>query len=50
MILYESTNMQPFHVFIRESNHHYSLLFNENQAQNRAFGRLYVRRRWTTAT
>ena len=37
MILYESTNMQPFHVLFvnRTTTIHY--LFNENQAQNRAF-------------
>ena len=47
-ILYESTNMQPFHVlFVNRTT---TICSTKTKPKIEPFGRLYVRRRWTTAT
>ena len=47
-ILYESTNMQPFRIlFVNRTT---TICSTKTKPKIEHFGRLYVRRRWTTAT
>ena len=52
MILYESTNMQPFHVLFYSwiEPPLFTICSTKTKPKIEPFGRLYVRRRWTTAT